>query len=135
MESDVYKPPSALVVDDSPELRLVLTSLFKSLGASVVTARDGESGLAIARENRPDIICLDLMLPTVSGLEVCRRLRQSPETADVPVLMVSARRFPQDRAEARHAGADAYLTKPIDREEFLAQARSLLWRRQMAVGA
>lgn len=131
----MYKPPTALIVDDSPELRLVLTSLFKSLGATVVTARDGETGLALAREHRPDIVCLDLMLPTLSGLEVCQRLRRAPETATVPVLMVSARRFPQDRAEAHRAGADAYITKPVDRAEFLTQARSLLWRGQMAVGA
>jgi CheY-like chemotaxis protein len=131
----LFKPPSALVVDDSPELRLVLSSLLKSLGATVETARDGETGLSLARECRPDIICLDLMLPTISGLEVCRQLSTSPETADIPVLMVSARPFPQDRAEAHRAGARAYLTKPINRPEFLTQVKTLLWRRQAAVGA
>lgn len=131
----MFKAPTALVVDDSPEVRLVLTSLFKSLGLSVTTARDGETGLAMARTDRPDIVCLDLMLPTMSGLEVCQRLKRSADTAAMPVLMVSARRFPQDRAEARLAGADAYVTKPVNRVEFLAQVRSLLWQRQMAMGA
>jgi len=131
----VYKPPVALVVDDAPELRLVFTSLFKSLGATVLTARDGETGLALAREQRPDILCLDLMLPTVGGLEVCRQLKADPQTAGIPVLIVSARRMPQDRAEARRAGADAYLTKPVSRDEFLTLVRSLLWQRQVAAGA
>ena len=117
----MYKPPVALVVDDAPELRLVFTSLFKSLGATVLTARDGETALAMAREHRPDILCLDLMLPTLGGLEVCRQLKTDPETAGLPVLIVSARRMPQDRAEARRAGADAYLTKPVSRDEFLTQ--------------
>ena len=131
----MHKSPVALVVDDSPELRLVLTALFKSLGLDVVTARDGETGLELARERHLDIVCLDLMLPAICGLEVCERLKKSPLTADVPVLIASARRFPQDRADARKAGADAYVTKPIDREEFCSQVRSLLWRRQMAIGA
>ena len=131
----MYKPPVALVVDDAPELRLVFTSLFKSLGATVLTARDGEAGLALAREQRPDILCLDLMLPTVGGLEVCRQLKADPQTAGIPVLIVSARRMPQDRAEARRAGADAYLTKPVSRDEFLTLVRSLLWQRQVAAGA
>ena len=131
----MYKPPVALVVDDAPELRLVFTSLFKSLGATVLTARDGETGLALAREQRPDILCLDLMLPTVGGLEVCRQLKADPQTAGIPVLIVSARRMPQDRAEARRAGADAYLTKPVSRDEFLTLVRSLLWQRQVAAGA
>ena len=131
----MYKPPVALVIDDAPELRLVFTSLFKSLGATVLTARDGETGLALAREQRPDILCLDLMLPTVGGLEVCRQLKSDPATAGIPVLIVSARRMPQDRAEARRAGADAYLTKPVSRDEFLTLVRSLLWQRQVAAGA
>ncbi|MEI6666727.1 MAG: response regulator [Acidobacteriota bacterium] len=135
MEEFLYKPPTAVVVDDSPELRLVITSLFKSLGVTAVAARDGESGLALVREQHPDIVCLDLMLPTVSGLEVCRSLTQAKDTADIPVLMVSARTFPQDRAEAHRAGASAYLTKPINRSDFLVTVRSLLWRRQAAVGA
>ena len=114
---------------------MVLSSLFKHLGLEVVTARDGETGFALAQERRPDIVCLDLMLPVLCGLEVCERLKQSPVTADVPVLIVSARPFPQDRAEARNAGADAYLTKPVNREEFSVQVRSLLWRGQMRIGA
>lgn len=132
---NVPKTPKALVVDDSPELRLLLGSLFKQLGLDVVTARDGETALALAREHRPDIICLDLMLPTVSGLEVCTRLKSDPETAGAPVIMVSARPYPQDRAAADQAGADAYLTKPVDRREFSARVRSLLWQHRAAVGA
>ncbi len=131
----MYKAPLALVIDDSAELRTVLTSLFKHLGLDVMTARDGETGLALAQERRPDIVCLDLMLPVLCGLEVCERLKQLPGTADVPVLIVSARPFPQDRAEARKAGADGYLTKPVNREEFSVQVRSLLWRGQMRVVA
>ena len=131
----MYKAPLALVIDDAPELRMVLRSLFKHLGLDVVTARDGETGLALAQERRPDIVCLDLMLPVLCGLEVCERLKQSPTTSDVPVLIVSARPFPQDRAEARKAGADAYLIKPVNRKEFSVQVRSLLWRGQMRIGA
>ena len=131
----MYKAPLALVIDDSPELRMVLSSLFKHLGLEVVTARDGETGFALAQERRPDIVCLDLMLPVLCGLEVCERLKQSPTTSDVPVLIVSARPFPQDRAEARKAGADAYLIKPVNRKEFSVQVRSLLWRGQMRIGA
>lgn len=127
----MHKSPVALVVDDSPELRLVLSSLFKHMGLDVVTASDGETGLVLARERRPDIVCLDLMLPVLCGLEVCEQLKRSPETADVPVLIVSARSYPQDRADARKAGADGYVTKPIDRGEFSTQVRSILWRRQM----
>lgn len=127
--------PKALVVDDSPELRLFLGALFSQLGLEVVTARDGETALTMAREHRPDIVCLDLMLPTVSGLEVCSRLKADPRTAGAPVIMVSARSFPQDRAAADLAGAAAYLIKPVDRHEFSAQVRSLLWRHRPSAGA
>lgn len=123
----------ALVVDDAPDFRMLLGSLFRQLGIEAMTARDGETALAMARDERPAIICLDLMLPTVSGLEVCARLRSEPETAEVPILMVSARPFPQDRADARRAGADAFLSKPVDRQEFATTVRSLLWRRSRAV--
>ncbi len=129
------KPPVALVIDDSPELRLVLTAMLRHLGLAVMAARDGDTGIAMALEHRPDLVCLDLMLPTICGLEVCETLKRMPETAGAPVLIVSARRFPQDRAGAELVGADAFMTKPIDREEFFAQVRSLLWRQQLAVGA
>jgi len=128
----VFKPPTALVVDDSPELRMLFSSLFRDLGMNVLTARDGETALALARDERPDIICLDLMLPTIGGLEICHTLKSAPETSDIPVMVVSARRMPQDRAEALKVGADAYLTKPVDRNDFTTKARTLLWQRQMA---
>ncbi|MDO8836684.1 MAG: response regulator [Vicinamibacterales bacterium] len=127
--------PTALIIDDSPELRAVMTAFLTHLGLRVLAARDGETGFALAQEHRPDLVCLDLMLPTVSGLEVCERLKRSPRTSDVPVLMVSARTFPQDRAEARRAGADAYLTKPLNRQAFSGHVRTLVWQRRLAVGA
>lgn len=126
------KPPVALVVDDSPDLRVLLSSLCRSMGLEVVAVRDGESALAAAAEKRPDIVCLDLMLPTLSGLEVCEQLKERPDTAGVPVLIASARSFPQDRAEADMAGADAYVTKPIDPDVFTARVRALLWQHRGA---
>ena len=131
----VSSVPTALVVEDSPELRAVMVSFLSSIGLQVLTARDGESGLEMAAAHPPDLICLDLMLPTVSGLEVCERLKARPETANVPVIIVSARTFPQDRVEARRAGADASVTTPINRQAFVTQARSLVWQRRLAVGA
>lgn len=118
----------ALVVDDSPELRLQMAAICRREGLDVIEAGDGESALSAGRALRPDIVCLDLMLPTMSGFTVCERLKQQPETAGVPVLVASARSYPQDRAEAEMAGADAYVMKPINVEEFAAALRSLLWQ-------
>lgn len=127
------KAPIALVVDDSPDQRMLISALCRNLGLEVVAVRDGESAIAAAAAAPPDIVCLDLMLPTLSGLEVCERLKAQPTTSGVPVLIASARTYPQDRADADLAGADAYVTKPIDPHEFSTQLRSLLWQRR-AVG-
>ena len=131
-----YKPPTALVVDDAPEFRALLSALLRQLGLTVQVAPDGEAGIAAAREHRPDLICLDLMLPVRCGLDVCEELRRLPETAQVPVIVVSARPFPQDRADAEAAGADGFVTKPIDPARFAEQVRGVLWNRQQTmVGA
>lgn len=126
---------TALIIDDSPDIRLTLSAMLRQQGLTVSTANDGERGLAMARELQPDIICLDLMLPTVSGLEVCSRLRATAETANIPVIIVSARPFPQDKAAAAQAGADAFVSKPLDRQTVTSTVRSLLWRQRTAVGA
>jgi CheY-like chemotaxis protein len=123
----MFRPPTALVIDDSPIVRTVLSALLRRQGMTVATARDGEAGLAQATAEPPSLICLDLMLPNVSGLEVCRRLRRAPETAHVPVVIVSARPFPQDRAAALEAGADAFLQKPVVDEQFESTIRQVLW--------
>jgi DNA-binding response OmpR family regulator len=126
----VSKSPVALIVDDSPEMLMVLASLCRRLGFDVMTVRDGASALSAAAEHHPDLVCLDLMLPTLSGLEVCERLKASPDTADIPVIVASARTYPQDRAEAELAGADEYITKPIDPDLFSSRVRALLWQRR-----
>ena len=127
-----YKPPTALVVDDSPEFRALLSALLRQLGLTVHTAPDGEAGIAAAREHRPDLISLDLMLPVRCGLEVCEELRRLPETAEAAVLVVSARPFPQDRADAEAVGADGFVTKPVDPARFAELVRGVLWNRQQA---
>lgn len=124
----MYHTPTALVIDDSPIVRTMLSALLRRQGLSVTAVRDGEAGFAHAVAHKPSIICLDLMLPNACGLEVCRRLRQTPETARTPVVIVSARPYPQDRAAAIEAGADAYLRKPCDGAQVEATVRTLLWK-------
>ncbi|MCC7184947.1 MAG: response regulator [Acidobacteria bacterium] len=109
-------------------MRTILGALLRRQGLVVTAVRDGEAGYAHAVAHKPSIICLDLMLPNTSGLEVCRRLRQTPETAQTPIVIVSARPYPQDRASAIEAGADAYLHKPCEATAVASTVRTLLWK-------
>lgn len=106
----------------------MLTSILRRQGLAVTAVRDGEAGLDQAVALTPAIIFLDLMLPNTPGLAVCRRLRATPETRQIPIVIVSARPYPQDRAAAIDAGADAYLHKPFDDHDVEATMRTLLWQ-------
>lgn len=115
-----------LVIDDDPHLISALRRMLSYEGYRVSTATDGESALKQARLKPPDLMILDLMLPGMSGLEVCRRLREAGE--QVPILMLTARDAVQDRVTGLNIGADDYLVKPFVTEELLARVKALLRR-------
>jgi two-component system, OmpR family, KDP operon response regulator KdpE len=114
-----------LVVDDEPRLLNFLRSELKASGYQVSVAADGKSALRAAAARGPDLVILDVMLPDMSGFEVCRRLR---EESNVPILMLTARTNDTDKVEGLDAGADDYLTKPFSTSELLARVRALLRR-------
>jgi twitching motility two-component system response regulator PilH len=103
-----------LVIEDDPDQRRLLERMLAGLGWRVITAADGETGLAAAREHRPAAIVLDVMMPRLNGYQACRRLKADPETHGVPVIMVTAKDQPADEFWAREVGADAYLAKPVE---------------------
>jgi CheY-like chemotaxis protein len=106
--------PSALVVEDDPEIRKLIRKYLEKLGFAVEEAATGKSALAMLETVAvPAIVCLDLMLPDSSGYTICERIRALPRLSEVPVLIISARSMPPDRALAEEVGATAYLIKPI----------------------
>jgi two-component system, OmpR family, response regulator len=115
-----------LVVDDEPSLSELLSMALRYEGWEVRTAADGAAAVRTAREFRPDVVVLDVMLPDVDGLEVLRRLRAG--SADVPVLFLTARDAVEDRVAGLTAGGDDYVTKPFSLEELVARLRGLLRR-------
>jgi two-component system response regulator MprA len=116
-----------LVIEDEERIRNFLQRGLTFEGYRVDTAPDGEAGLEIARDNPPDLVLLDLMLPGLDGLEVCRRLRS---VSDLPILMLTARESVEDRVTGLDAGADDYLVKPFAFDELMARVRALLRRAQ-----
>src|SRR5688572_20413342 len=116
-----------LVVDDDPKILSLLRRGLSFEGYQVATAEDGVAALAVARDELPDLVVLDVMMPGLDGLEVCRRLRAG---ADVPILMLTARDTVPDRVAGLDAGADDYLVKPFAFDELLARVRALLRRRE-----
>jgi DNA-binding response OmpR family regulator len=114
-----------LVVDDELSLAQTVSYTLRREGYDVITAEDGPTALAAAKEHEPDLVVLDLMLPGIDGLEVCRRLRRS---STVPVLMLTARGEEIDRVIGLEVGADDYLPKPFSMRELLARIRALLRR-------
>jgi len=115
-----------LAVDDEPKVLAVIKKRLEFAGYEVITAADGPDGLQKARSERPDLIVLDLILPGLNGYQVCRLLKGDRGFSDIPVLMLTARSQEKDISEGLKAGADAYMTKPYDPEEFLAQVAKLL---------
>lgn len=118
--------PSVLVVDDEPDVRSSLEGGLTFEGYDVTTAADGGRALGLLAESRPDVVVLDLMMPYVDGLEVCRRIRA--KGYDVPVLLLTARDATEDRVTGLDAGADDYLVKPFSPRELLARVRAVLRR-------
>lgn len=123
-------PKTILIIDDEPELIKLLDYNLTRAGYLVLSARNGESGLASARQHAPDLIILDVMMPEMDGWEVCRRLRQEPATAAVPLLMLTAKAEESDRVVGLELGADDYVTKPFGVKELVARVKALLRRAQ-----
>ena len=125
-----------LIVEDEHAQREMISYNLEKQGFETLGADDGEEGLLIAREEAPDLIVLDWMLPSMSGIEVCRQLKAHEETTDIPVIMLTARGEEQDRVRGLETGADDYVVKPYSVEELSARIRARLRRsKPSATGA
>ena len=124
--------PTVLVVEDEPAQREVLAYNIRAEGFQVLTAESGDEALMVVRETPPDVIVLDWMLPHVSGIEVCRRLKTADDTAAIPVIMLSARSEEVDKIRGLETGADDYMTKPYSVAELLARLRTQMRRTRPA---
>ena len=124
-----------LIVEDEPAMVELLRYNLESEGFDVVSAHDGEEGLLAVEEEQPDLLLLDWMLPGVSGIELCRRIRRDGKLAALPIIMITARGEEHDRIRGLDIGADDYVTKPFSPAELLARIRALLRRRNPDIGA
>jgi two-component system cell cycle response regulator len=115
-----------LVVDDEPAIREYETALLSELGHEVLVAADGAEALELARAQQPHLVLLDIMMPELSGIEVCRQLRADPRTRDIRVIVVSAVDAKRALEESIIAGADDFLAKPIHALELMVRVRSIL---------
>lgn len=125
--------PTVLIVEDDTALSELLQWHFNSEGYQVRATADGEDALIMVREELPDLIVLDWMIESLSGVEVCRQLRKAKESARVPIMMLTARGEEEDKIRGLKTGADDYLTKPFSPRELLARAEALLRRSRPAL--
>src|SRR5438874_2761779 len=125
-------PKKLLVVEDEATLRATLQYNLEREGFNVLTAARGDSGLRLAQEEKPDILLLDIMLPDMSGLELCRIIRRE---STIPILMLTARAEEMDKVVGLELGADDYLTKPFSMRELIARVHALLRRSEIVPAA
>jgi len=120
--------PTVLVVEDEEALSMLLQYNLEKEGYNVVATADGEEAAMLVREMEPDLVLLDWMLPSLSGIELCRRLRSRSETRNLPIVMITARGEEADRIRGLDTGADDYITKPFSTTELMARIRAVLRR-------
>jgi len=119
-------PPLILIVDDNPTNLDILQARLAAHNYQILTAADGEAGLAMAREQQPDLILLDIMMPKMDGIQVCRQLRADASLPFMPIIMVTAKADSKDVVAGLEAGGDEYLTKPVDHAALVARVKSML---------
>lgn len=117
---------TALVIEDSMTDREVITACLKQAGISVLTAQSGEEALEKLNTDRPDIIIIDVVLPGRSGFELCRELKSEAKTSKIPVIISSTKGTEMDKFWGMKQGADAYMPKPIDQDEFIRTVKKLI---------
>jgi len=123
---DEERPPRVLIADDNPQGAELLEAYLSATECEVRIAADGEQTMRAVQEWQPDLILLDIMMPRISGFEVCKRLRTNPATQDIAILMVTALDQPSDVDRAVDAGTDDFLSKPINKTQLLLCVKSLL---------
>jgi DNA-binding response OmpR family regulator len=119
-------PPRVLIADDNPQGVELLEAYLAATDCAIETAADGEETLRKVQSFRPDLILLDVMMPRISGFEVCKRLRADPATSDIAILMITALDQPSDVDRAVEAGTNDFLTKPINKTELLVRVQAAL---------
>ena len=119
-------PARILIADDNPDNLDIFRTRLAVHGYEILTATDGEEALAVAREKQPDLILLDVMMPKMDGTDVCRRLKADASLPFTPIVMITAKSATQDVVTALDAGADEYLTKPVDHAALVARVKSML---------
>lgn len=129
----IMAKPSILIVEDDPALVELLTWHFTGAAFDVTHTGNGEEALLLAKEAPPDVVLLDWMIAGTSGIEVCRRLRRGEETANVPIIMLTARGEEDDRIRGLETGADDYVTKPFSPRELVARVQAVLRRLRPAL--
>ena len=122
----VKENKKVLVVDDEPNTLIMLTKRLSSGGYDVVTAKNGEEALSKAESAKPGLILLDIMMPTISGIEALHLLKEGEKTKDIPVIALTALSTREDELRALAAGAVSYITKPYDGEELLAAVKKYI---------
>ena len=124
--TDAVRGKHIVVVEDDPRTRTLISRVLSELGCVVTEVAEGRTAMGYLADHVPHLVCLDLMLPEVSGHAVCRFMRSTPALKDVPILVISARTLPEDLAYARDLGASAYMVKPFRIADLFAEITALL---------
>lgn len=124
--------PRVLLIDDEEPLLMGLAEIMKRAGYNILTARDGQTGLSLARQHLPDLIICDVMMPAPNGFELRRQLSQESRTENIPFIFLTARAAQSDKLQGFESGADDYITKPFDRQELILRAQAVLRRSEMS---
>ncbi len=126
-EEQMLPPSKVLVVDDNPQNLELLSAYIEDIpNVTIIPATNGMEALARVADQRPDLILLDIMMPKMSGFEVCRQLKADPKTRDIQIIMVTALNEVGDHERAVDCGTDEFLTKPVNRVELITRVKSLL---------
>jgi len=115
-----------LIVDDSPTEMHVLSNMMEKLGHAVITAENGEQGVTTAKDTKPDLILMDVVMPGINGFQATRQLHKSEDTKDIPVIIVSTKDQATDKMWGRRQGAKGYVTKPVEEAELLEAINKIL---------